>query len=97
MAAVGTDLSDIDLLDLDRSSASKHHEMFKRLRAEDPVSWHDYGGGRASGTSCTHEDVSPSAATPRSSRRRSAASASSRTPSGASGRDFDEPQVRRPA
>ena len=36
----------IDLLDLDRFQRLEHHEMFKRLRAEDPVSWHDHPGGQ---------------------------------------------------
>jgi cholest-4-en-3-one 26-monooxygenase len=33
-------LDDIDLLDLDRFVRGEHHEMFRRLRAEDPVHWH---------------------------------------------------------
>jgi cholest-4-en-3-one 26-monooxygenase len=32
----------IDLLDLDRFQRLEHHEMFKQLRAENPVSWHDH-------------------------------------------------------
>ena len=39
-----TTATTIDLLDLDRFQRLEHHEMFKRLRAEDPVSWHDYPG-----------------------------------------------------
>lgn len=37
----------IDLLDLDRFQRLEHHEMFKRLRQEAPVYWHDHpdGGG----------------------------------------------------
>ena len=37
----------IDLLDLDRFQRLEHHEMFKRLRQEAPVYWHDdpAGGG----------------------------------------------------
>ena len=35
-------LDGIDLLDLDRFQRLEHHEMFKRLRAEAPVSWHDH-------------------------------------------------------
>ena len=34
----------IDLLDLDRFQRLEHHAMFERLRAEDPVSWHEYPG-----------------------------------------------------
>ena len=34
-------LDNIDLLDLDRFQRLEHHEMFKRLRAEAPVSWHE--------------------------------------------------------
>ena len=33
-------ISDVDLLDLDRFLAQEHHEMLKVLRAEDPVHWH---------------------------------------------------------
>lgn len=38
-------LDGIDLLDLDRFQRLEHHEMFKRLRAEAPVSWHDGKNG----------------------------------------------------
>ena len=47
----------IDLLDLDRFQRLEHHEMFKRLRAEDPVSWHDYPGGTGFWNVVQHEDV----------------------------------------
>ena len=59
----------IDLLDLDRFQRLEHHAMFERLRAEDPVSWHDYPGGQgfqgsvgdafyAFGDTCTHRGCS---------------------------------------
>lgn len=44
MAVTGTDLSDIDLLDPDAFVAQKHHEWFRRLRAEDPVHWYQDEG-----------------------------------------------------
>ena len=47
----------IDLLDLDRFQRLEHHEMFKRLRAENPVSWHDYPGGAGFWNVVQHEDV----------------------------------------
>ena len=47
----------IDLLDLDRFQRLEHHEMFKRLRAEDPVSWHEYPGGTGFWNVVSHEDV----------------------------------------
>ncbi len=34
-------LSDVDLLDLDRFVTGEHHEMFKVLREQDPVHWSD--------------------------------------------------------
>ena len=39
-------LEDVDLCDLDRFSRAEHHEMFTKLRAEDPVYWQedDFGG-----------------------------------------------------
>lgn len=39
-------LPGIDLLDPDRFQRLEHHEMFKRLRAEAPVSWHDLPDGQ---------------------------------------------------
>ena len=39
-------LPGIDLLDLDRFQRLEHHEMFRRLRAEEPVSWQDHPSGR---------------------------------------------------
>ncbi len=47
----------IDLLDLDRFQRLEHHDMFTRLRAEDPVSWHDYPGGKGFWNVVRHEDV----------------------------------------
>jgi cholest-4-en-3-one 26-monooxygenase len=47
----------IDLLDLDRFQRLEHHEMFKRLRAEDPVSWHEYPGGQGFWNVVSHADV----------------------------------------
>jgi cholest-4-en-3-one 26-monooxygenase len=47
----------IDLLDLDRFQRLEHHAMFERLRAEDPVSWHDYPGGRGFWNVVRHDDV----------------------------------------
>ena len=42
----GMTTATIDLLDLDRFQRLEHHAMFERLRAENPVSWHDYPGGK---------------------------------------------------
>jgi cholest-4-en-3-one 26-monooxygenase len=39
-------LPGIDLLDLDRFQRGEHHEMFRQLRAEAPISWHDHPNGR---------------------------------------------------
>ena len=47
----------IDLLDLDRFQRLEHHEMFKRLREEQPVSWHEYPGGTGFWNVVQHEDV----------------------------------------
>ena len=47
----------IDLLDLDRFQRLEHHEMFTRLRAEDPVSWHDEPGGAGFWNVVCHDDV----------------------------------------
>jgi cholest-4-en-3-one 26-monooxygenase len=49
--------STIDLLDLDRFQRLEHHEMFTRLRAENPVSWHDYPDGAGFWNVVQHEDV----------------------------------------
>ena len=47
----------IDLLDLDRFQRLEHHAMFERLRAEDPVSWHEYPGEPGFWNVVTHEDI----------------------------------------
>jgi cholest-4-en-3-one 26-monooxygenase len=47
----------IDLLDLDRFQRLEHHEMFSRLRAEDPVSWHEEPDGAGFWNVVRHEDV----------------------------------------
>jgi cholest-4-en-3-one 26-monooxygenase len=47
----------IDLLDLDRFQRGEHHEMFRRLRAEEPVSWHDFPPGQGFWNVVRHEDV----------------------------------------
>jgi hypothetical protein len=51
--------STIDLLDLDRFQRLEHHEMFARLRAENPVSWHDYPGGTGFWNVVQHKTSSP--------------------------------------
>ena len=50
-------LPGIDLLDLDRFQRLEHHEMFKRLREEDPVSWHDLPGGKGFWNVVRHADL----------------------------------------
>jgi cholest-4-en-3-one 26-monooxygenase len=50
-------LPGIDLLDLDRFQRLEHHEMFRRLRAEDPVSWQDHPGGRGFWNVVKYPDV----------------------------------------
>src|SRR5579872_2944075 len=47
----------IDLLDLDRFQRGEHHEMFRRLRAEEPVAWHDFPGGQGFWNVVRHRDV----------------------------------------
>src|SRR5437660_926116 len=47
----------IDLLDLDRFQRGEHHEMFRRLRAEAPISWHDNPEGRGFWSIVKHPDV----------------------------------------
>ncbi|MGI9576936.1 MAG: cytochrome P450 [Microthrixaceae bacterium] len=39
------ELADVDLLDPDRFVAGEHHEMFKVLREQSPVHWHDEPDG----------------------------------------------------
>jgi len=50
-------LADIDLLDLDRFQRGEHHEMFKRLRQEAPVYWHDHPGAAGFWNVVRHEDL----------------------------------------
>jgi cholest-4-en-3-one 26-monooxygenase len=47
----------IDLLDLDRFQRLEHHDMFRRLRAEAPVSWHDHPSGRGFWNVVKHADL----------------------------------------
>jgi cholest-4-en-3-one 26-monooxygenase len=47
----------IDLTDLDRFQRGEHHEMFRRLRAEEPVAWHDLPDGKGFWNVVTHPDV----------------------------------------
>jgi cholest-4-en-3-one 26-monooxygenase len=47
----------IDLLDLDGFQRGEHHEMFRRLRAEEPVAWHPFPGGQGFWNVVTHEDL----------------------------------------
>ncbi len=47
----------IDLTDLDRFQRGEHHEMFRRLRAEEPVAWHDLPDGKGFWNLVTHPDV----------------------------------------
>ena len=50
-------LDGIDLLDLDRFQRLEHHEMFKRLREEAPVSWHDSPRARGFWNVVLHKDL----------------------------------------
>jgi cholest-4-en-3-one 26-monooxygenase len=47
----------IDLTDLDAFQRGEHHEMFRRLRAEEPVAWHDLPDGKGFWNLVTHPDV----------------------------------------
>jgi len=47
----------IDLLDMDRFQRLEHHEMFRQLRAEQPVSWHDVPGGQGFWAFVKHGDI----------------------------------------
>jgi cholest-4-en-3-one 26-monooxygenase len=47
----------IDLLDLDRFARGEHHEMFRRLRADDPVYWHPDPDGGGFWNLTRHADV----------------------------------------
>ncbi len=48
---------DIDLLDLDRFRRQEHHEMLRRLRAEEPVAWHDIPDAKGFWNVVRHADV----------------------------------------
>jgi cholest-4-en-3-one 26-monooxygenase len=50
-------LEGIDLLDLDRFQRLEHYEMFDRLRAEAPVSWHDYPNAKGFWNVVQHQDL----------------------------------------
>ena len=47
----------IDLLDLDRFQLGEHHEMFRRLRADEPVAWHPFPDGQGFWNVVSHEDL----------------------------------------
>src|SRR4051794_13979606 len=47
----------IDLLDIDRFQRLEHHDMFRRLRAENPVSWHEMPGEDGFWSLVKHKDV----------------------------------------
>src|SRR3954452_6245559 len=49
--------STIDLLDFDRFQRGEHHEMFRRLRAEAPVSWHENPAGKGFWNLVKHADI----------------------------------------
>jgi cholest-4-en-3-one 26-monooxygenase len=51
------ELSDIDLLDPDVFRTGRHHEMFRLLRAEDPVHWTDEPGGSGFWSITRHADL----------------------------------------
>jgi cholest-4-en-3-one 26-monooxygenase len=51
------DTATIDLLDIDRFQRLEHHEMFRKLRAEQPVSWHDVPGEPGFWAVVKHADV----------------------------------------
>lgn len=50
-------LEGIDLLDLDRFQRLEHYEMFDRLRAEAPISWHDHPQGQGFWNVVKHADL----------------------------------------
>jgi cholest-4-en-3-one 26-monooxygenase len=52
-----TSVAGVDLLDLDRFRRGEHHEMFRRLRAEAPISWHDRAVGRGFWNVVKYADV----------------------------------------
>lgn len=51
------DLSDIDLTDPDAFRSETHHEMFARLRREDPVHWQPEADGSGFWAVTRHEDI----------------------------------------
>jgi cholest-4-en-3-one 26-monooxygenase len=50
-------LSDVDLLDLDRFQRLEHHEMFKVLRDEAPVFWHEHPTAKGFWNVTRHADL----------------------------------------
>ncbi len=52
-----TTTAEYDLLDMDRFQRGEHHEWFRRLRAENPVSWHDFPPGRGFWNVVKHADL----------------------------------------
>ena len=50
-------LPGIDLLELERYQRQEHHEMFRRLRAEAPIYWHEHPKGRGFWNLTKHADV----------------------------------------
>ena len=50
-------LSDVDLLDPDVFRTGQHHEMFRLLRAEDPVHWSEEPGGSGFWSITRHADL----------------------------------------
>jgi len=49
--------TEIDLLDMDRFQRLEHHDMFRKLRAEQPVSWHEMPGEDGFWSLVKHKDV----------------------------------------
>lgn len=47
----------VDLLDLDRFRDGEHHEMFRRMRAEAPVAWHEHPTDTGFWNLTRHADV----------------------------------------
>jgi cholest-4-en-3-one 26-monooxygenase len=47
----------INLLDMERFQRGEHHEMFRRMRTEDPVSWTEQPDGRGFWNLVKHADV----------------------------------------
>ena len=50
-------LSDVNLLDLDRFQRLEHHEMFRVLRSEAPVFWHDHPSAQGFWNVTRHADL----------------------------------------